>query len=302
MKSKVSLIKGSNRYSNIKKALEFLGPEIKKKIKSKKRILVKPNLVTAKPEKKAAVTHVDALAALLDFIIPLKSKKAKIIIGEDCASDDTIKAFNNFGYRALQKKYKIKLKDLSKDRVVPVKIYSKTLKKDLKQHIFKTFLDSDFIISVGPPKTHDSVIVTLSLKNIVIGALAEKYKTGKENFHQGPKALNLSIARLGQVIHPHLSVIDGFKSMQGNGPTNGEIVNMNLALVSLDFLAADGLMTRIMGFDPEDVGYLHYCKKLKLGSLDLSDFKIVGNAKWQDNVRKFKPHLTYFLQKRWKLS
>ncbi len=302
MKSKVSLIKGSDRYSNIKSALELLGPEIRKEIKSKKKILVKPNLVTAKPKKAAAVTHIDALAALLDFIIPLKNKGAKIIIGEDCASDDTVKAFNNFGYKSLAKKYKIQLCDLSQDRLVPVKIYSKTLKKDLKQHIFKTFLDSDFIISVGPPKTHDSVIVTLSLKNIVIAALAEKYKTGKENFHQGPKALNLSIARLAKVIHPHLSVIDGFKSMEGNGPTNGEIVNMNLALVSLDFLAADGLMARIMGFDPEGIGYLHYCKKLKLGSLDLSDIRIVGNTKWQDNIRKFKPHLTYFLQKRWKLN
>jgi len=202
----------------------------------------------------------------------------------------------------LQKKYKIELCDLSKDKVVPVKIYSKTLKKDLKQHVFKTFLDSDFIISVGPPKTHDSVIVTLSLKNIVIGGLAEKYKTGKENFHQGPKALNLSIARLAKVIHPDLSVIDGFVSMEGNGPTNGEIVNTKLALVSLDFLAADSLMTRIMGFDPEEIGYLHYCGKLNLGKMKLSDLKILGNTNWQKNIRKFKPHLTYFLQKRWKMD
>ena len=35
----------------------------------------------------------------------------------------------------------------------------------------KAVVESDFRISVGPPKTHDTVIVTLSLKNMVMGSL-----------------------------------------------------------------------------------------------------------------------------------
>lgn len=304
MKSKVSLIsliKGNNRYSNVKKALETLEPEIKKKIRGKKKILVKPNLVTAEPDRKKAVTHPDALRAVLDFIIPLKDQNAQIIIGEDCGAGNTKEAFKNFGYLDLEKEYHIELKDLSSDATLPVRIYSKRLKRDLKQNIFKTFLDSDFVISVGPPKTHNAVIVTLSLKNIVIAAIQEKYKMGKENFHQGPKALNLTMAILATKIFPHLSVLDAFEAMEGNGPSAGDIIKMNLALVSTDFLAADSIMTRMMGFNPKEIGYLYYCHRLGLGNMNLENIDIIGNTTLEDNIYQFKPHLTYFLQKRWKV-
>lgn len=302
MKSKVALIKGKNRYSNIKKALKILEPEVKNQLQDKEKILVKPNLVTSNPNRPAAVTDLDALRAVLDFIIPLKNKGAKVIVGEDCATEDTEVAFKNFGYSELENEYNIKLKDLSQDKVVAVKIYSKNLKRNLKQHIFKTFLDSDYIISVSPPKTHDAVIITLSLKNIVVGAIQEKYKTGEKNFHQGPKALNLSLALLAKVIYPHLSVIDGFEAMEGNGPSRGEVVKTNLALASSDFLAADSVMARIMGFDPENIGYLYYCHKKDLGNMDLNKIKIIGNTNIEKNKHHFKPHMTYLLQKRWRIK
>lgn len=301
MKSKVSLVKGNNRYDNIKGALEILKPEIENKIRGKKKILIKPNLVTANLEQAKAVTHPDAVRAVLNFILPLKDNDAQVILGEDCGAGDTGEAFQNFGYFKLSKEYGIPLKDLAQDKTVLVRIYSRELHRNLVQHIFKTFLESDFRISVGPPKTHDAVILTLSLKNIVIAAIQEKYKTGKENIHQGPKAMNLSLAKLAKYLYPHLSVIDAFEAMEGNGPSSGEIVPIKLALVSSDFLAADSMMTRIMGFKPEDIGYLHYCHKWRLGNMDLNNIEIVGNTRWEDNVYKFKPHLTYFLQKRWKI-
>lgn len=302
MKSRVSLIQGNNRYSNIKEALKLSKAEIKKKIQGKKKILVKPNLVTAEPDRPKAVTHPDALRAVLDFIIPLKNADAQIIIGEDCGAGDTQEAFKNFGYFNLEKEYNIELKDLSLEETIPVRIYSKRLKRDLKQHIFQTFLDSDFIISVGPPKTHNAVILTLSLKNVVIAAIQEKYKTGQENFHQGPKALNLTMAILATKIFPHLSVLDAFEAMEGNGPSAGDIIKMNLALVSTDFLAADSIMTRMMGFKPKDIGYLHYCQKLGLGNMELEDIEIVGNTTLEENIYHFKPHLTYLWQKRWRIK
>ncbi len=302
MKSVVSLVKGNNRYNNIKKALNILEPEIKSKIQGRKKILVKPNCVTIYADRHEAVTHIDALRAVLDFVFTIKDKEAQVIVGEDSGVGDTTEAFKNFGYLNLPREYDLKLKALDHDEAIAIKIYSKSLKRDLNQHIFKTFLDSDFRISVGPPKTHDAVILTLSLKNMVIGALEEKYKTGVRNFHQGPKALHLTIAYLAKIIPPHLSVIDGFHAMEGNGPSAGKMVPLHLALASCDFLAADSTMARIMGFNPQDIGYLYYCDKLKVGNMDLTQIKIKGNTTLKNNIYKFKPHLTYFLQKRWRIK
>lgn len=54
---------------------------------------------------------------------------------------------------------------------------------------------------------------------------------------------------------------------------------MELAFVGSDFLAVDWVAARIMGFDPEKIGYLHYCKEARLGS---ANPKIIGNVsmKW----------------------
>ncbi|MFA4881038.1 MAG: DUF362 domain-containing protein [Candidatus Doudnabacteria bacterium] len=302
MKSIVSLIKGNNRYDNIKRSLAILESEIKTKIQGKKKILVKPNCVAIRADRAEAVTHIDALRAVLDFIFAIKDKEARVIVGEDSGVGDTAEAFKNFGYLDLPRQYDLELRALDNDEGAAIKVYSKSLKRDLTQHIFRAFLDSDFRIAVGPPKTHDAVILTLSLKNMVIGALKEKYKTGSRNFHQGPKALHLTIAYLAKIIPPNLAVIDGFHAMEGNGPSAGNIVPLHLVLASCDFLAADSIMARIMGFNPKDIGYLYYCDKLKLGNMDLAQIKIKGNTSLKDNIHKFKPHLTYFLQKRWKIN
>jgi len=42
----------------------------------------------------------------------------------------------------------------------------------MKVHFSKAVVDSDYRISIGPPKTHDMVGVTLSLKNMAM-ALAQ---------------------------------------------------------------------------------------------------------------------------------
>ncbi len=56
-----------------------------------------------------------------------------------------------------------------------------------------------------------------------------------------------------------------------------------------------------MGFDPDEVGYLHYCKLGGLGTGDLNDIEIVGNATIKECRQPFKPHPTYQEQLQWRL-
>jgi uncharacterized protein (DUF362 family) len=341
-RSRVALIQGDSRYDNIARALAAIAPEID--LSGSQRVLIKPNfVVTHMP---LAATHVEAVRAVLDFV--RARYDGPITIGEGPSTQPAADGFRAYGYEPLAEEYDATLMDLNHDEPIPVKVYDWRL-QPLRLHLAQSVVESDFRISVGPPKTHDIVIVTLGLKNMIMGALISRFthrepsKNGdgpsigaaskalwrlipqwvrrlppaqwleframsylepsdKMKMHQGYPVINLNLALLAPRVVPHLAVIDGFEAMEGNGPTHGTPVLMHLALASTDALAADVVGTTVMGFDADEVGYLHYCKKMGLGAGDLDQIEIVGNTTLADCTWRFRPHDTYSHQRRWELS
>ena len=110
-----------------------------------------------------------------------------------------------------------------------------------------------------------------------------------------------NLCRLAWKVKPHLSVIDGFEAMEGDGPVGGIKVSWGIALASLDPLAADTVVSSLMGFPIEQVGYLHYCRLAGLGQGDLSEIDIVGED-LATCARHFRPHQTYDHQLKWQLA
>jgi uncharacterized protein (DUF362 family) len=346
-RSRVALVRGDSRYHNISQALELLAVGVDKGLaqvlSGKKRVLIKPNfVVTHRP---LAATHVDAMQAVLDFV--RAHYDGPITIAEGPSVQPAAEAFQCYGYEALATVYDASLLDLNLDEPFPVEVYDRRL-RPLRLHVARSVIDSDFRISVGPPKTHDVVMVTLSLKNMIMGALISRHThaypamngdgpllgavkrmlwrsiplwarrlppiewlqframstlepSDKMKMHQSYPVINLNLALLAPLVVPHLAVIDGFEAMEGNGPSNGTPVPLRLALASADALAADTVGTALMGFNVDQVGYLHYCKEMNLGTGDLERLDIVGNAELADCVRPFRPHHAIDRQRRWKL-
>jgi uncharacterized protein (DUF362 family) len=96
-----------------------------------------------------------------------------------------------------------------------------------------------------------------------------------------------------------LSVIDGFEAMEGDGPSEGDPVPWRVALVSVDWLAADVTTARLMGFDLEEVGYLYYCAQAGYGTTDPAAIRVLGNIDLDQAARRFKRHASTHLQRRW---
>lgn len=287
-KAKVSLCKSPNSYDGVLAVLNLLEKDILKKLKGKKKIVIKPNMVSVKHS--LAATSPEALKAVLDFLAPKTS--AQIIIAEGSATEDTHKGFKKLGYLEHLKNHKIKFIDLNKDKVGKTINITNIQGKPLKVGIAKTVIDADFIISVTKPKTHDTGVVTLSLKNLLVGSILEKYK-----IHQG-KRFHWNLLELAKVIKPSLSIIDGTISMEGEGPAYGEPKNTNFAVSGLDPIAVDCFVTSLMGFDLAHVGYLSLCKEEKLGVGDLSKIGVLGENP-KDFQFKFKPHPTFKKQICW---
>lgn len=289
--TKVSLIKGEDRYQNISSALKEIEKETASALESKKNIVLKPNFVSTGNQ--LAATHVDTVRAILDFVTSLTDEE--ITIAESPAVGSARQGYKNFDYLSLPEEYPVTLKDLGEGGYEKTTIFDRNLEPTIEVGVSKILLDADFIISPAMLKTHDSVIVTLSLKNILVGSLDHKSKV-----HQGPRAINRSLAKLAEMLSPDLSVIDGFLGMEGNGPVHGSPIKMQVALAGLDFLSVDTLGSTLMGFNPEDVGYLHFCRENRLGVGDLSKIEIVGNTEVSAVKKNFKPHSSYKSQLNWR--
>ena len=293
----VSISRDENRYKTVYKTLELISEDIKKSIKGKKKILIKPNFVSDHVQ--LAATHVDCVRAIIDFILPFTSRK--IVVAEGSAHD-TFTGYRNFGYLKLKDDYGIELVDLNEDEYEEVEIFSRKVLGGFGTttvEVAKTVLESDYRISPAMLKTHDMVIATLSMKNMVMGSVIDK-----TDMHQGYEAINLNIYKVAKLIPIHLAVIDGWEGMEGIGPVLGTSVDTRIAIASTDYVAADSIGASAMSIDPREIGYLSYATGKygfeKLGEGELKKIETAG-LKLEEVRRIFKLHYGYEEQRKWKV-
>lgn len=305
----VALVKGDDRYTNIWRALDLISDQVD--LAGVRRVLVKPNMVSCSYQ--LAATHVDAVRATLAFV---RERYAGPIIVAEGTGLPAREGFECFGFPSLEEEFGVELADLNSGEWSPATVYDGKL-RPLPVRLARDVVDSDFRISVSPPKTHDSMIVTLSLKNMVMGSLFHEVPAGskglargwlREFYHRVPSWMkynrimdavkqtyvrrasrsdrvamhdaldthHLNMFLLAPSVYPHLTVLDGFLAMEGDGPGGGDPVDWRLAIASPDFLAADTLCAGLMGFDLHDIGYLYYCHRAGLGVADVAAMDIRG--------------------------
>jgi uncharacterized protein (DUF362 family) len=306
----VSLVKGDNRRKNVLDALLAIDREVKPAMTRKKYVLLKVNNVNT--GKQLAATHVDAIRGILDYVAP--RFKGPVVIAES-SSGDTLEGFDNYKYAQVIPEYKrlnIKLVDLNREQKYEVFTIVDTNIRPTAVRLAKQLQDPDaFIISAAMLKTHDSVVATGSVKNMVMGSPihnppTEKRWSDKGLMHAGtigkfnPHAMNYNLAIVAKHLRPSwgVAVVDGFEGMEGNGPVNGTPISVQVAFASPDFLAADRVAVEIMGIPSYAVGYMQYAAELGVGQYDLSKIDIRGEK--PEAVKKtFKLHQSANDQLQW---
>jgi uncharacterized protein (DUF362 family) len=297
MPPSVALTTGSSRADLAFRALLPYSRQIRTAI-GKKRVVIKPNNVSI--DIQLASTHAETLEGILEFLKSI-GKLQNAVIAESAANGPTLDGFSNFGYNRLAEKYKVALIDLDQQPFDTIHVFDE---KDFRPHPVRMshmLLDPDsFIISAARMKTHDRVVATLSLKNIVFGApikdLGFTYGANRKQGSRidkpivhgsGFRGINFNLYSLARQLHPHLSVIDGFEGMEGQGPNSGTPVDHRVCVASTDWLAADRVGIELMGIDFAKVGYLNFCADAGLGVVDLSKIEVIGE-KIADHIKPYK--------------
>lgn len=278
--SKVALVHGEDRRRNIHDALLAIDDQIRPRLRNRKYVVIKPNNVSTTNQ--LAATHVDAMHGILDYLEP--RFRGPVVIAESSAGD-TLDAFDHFHYNRLAGEHrKLTLIDLNREgqyetiplldadlHITPVRLAARVLDP------------SAFVICSAMLKTHNTVVATLSVKNMVLGsplhsAPGDLPWNDKRKYHVGLRQTHYNMLVTAQKLAPNwgLAVIDGFEGMEGNGPGNGTPVASRVAIASTDFIAADRVGLEVMGINPDWVGYLNYCAQAGLGQFDLAKIQVTG--------------------------
>lgn len=304
-RSTVSLAGGNSRRENICQSLVAIEDQILPVLKSKKCVVIKPNIVNTANQ--LASTHVDALQGILDFLAP--RFKGPVVIAESSAGFTT-EGYDHFRYQQVISEHKplpISLVDLNEEgkyqthtildgdlHPVPVRLAARLLDPEA------------YVICSAMLKTHNTVMATLSIKNMALGAPLHSARkdsprwNDKRLYHGGVRQTHVDIMLTAQRMQPFwgAAVIDGYEGMEGDGPNDGTPVPSRLAIASTDYVAADRVGIEAMGLNPAYVGYLGFCAQSGLGQDDLSKIDIRG-TKLAEVTKKYRLHTDIERELKW---
>ncbi len=305
-RSTVSLIAGDDRRKNIYNALLAIDDRIRPALKRKKYVLIKPNCVAVNFQ--LGSTHADALRGILDYLAP--RFKGPIVIAES-SRDETWDAYENFHYNRVVSEYrsqKVQLVDLNEEeRFETFELIDRDVHMT-QVRLAARLLDPDaFVLGSAILKSHDAVVATLSVKNIVMAAplhnsrkSAEKWHD-KRKYHAGYRQMHMNLMLTAKLLRPFwgATVIDGCEGMEGNGPLAGTPVASRIAIASTDLVAADRVGVEVMGINPEWPGYLNYCGRAGLGCYDLAKIELRGGVAPAAVRRTYQLHKAIEKQLEW---
>ena len=294
-KSRVGLAQTGDRKENVRQSLELVKENLIPKLAD--QVLLKPNFLSSTNQ--LASTHPDAIRGVIDFLLSTDIPPKEILIAEGANEAFSGEAYDNFGYTKLLEEYDvpIHLIDLHQENSWQKEVIYLADWQTYQVRMPKIVLDCPCTISVAVAKTHDVDVVTLALKNMIMGTL---HKDDRVKMHGYPshgerkrpreaQILNMNLTRISHHLSPHIGVIDGTIGLQGDGPGGTDTVDLDIAVSGADVFAADAVVTKAMGFDPWDIGLFQYATDIGLGIADLERIEVVGKP-IDDVAISFKPH------------
>lgn len=268
------------------------------------KIMLKPNLVFDDPNSTTKPVVVKTLAQLM------KNAGKEVCIGEGSAAAAGIntdangvyftrnpelldkmqqQVFDKLGYTDLAKELGIPLINLHTGEMVEVEVPDAHYFKKLTIH--RSLRDIDMLCSVPMMKTHALATVTLGLKNVIGLYPGSAYCSVRSCVHSeaemaGSTGVAFEILDMVKANKLGLTVIDGSMAMEGEGPSDGQLVKMDLIIAGTNALAADMVAAAIMGIEPQEVPTFAIAHQSGMKPASLDEIEIRGE-KIPDVGRKF---------------
>jgi len=243
-------------------------------LRGKQKIYVKPNM-----SHPAYVPGVVTCPKMLSEVVGLlRDSNGEVVVGESNGFNYPCNtAFEKTGIEAAVKQAGGSVINLSEDKVVKVKFpASSTPLKEL--FLPKTVLDADAVVDLALMKTHEFTMFSGAIKNL-FGCVPSNRRIYLHPY------LPEVFYRLYTIIKPQLTIMDARVGIEGNGPTKGRPVKMNLILTSNDALAIDITAAKIMQLNWRQSSLNYVAKKTGLQEDEIN----VQGLQVKEVTRRFEP-------------
>jgi len=278
-KSKVSIVrcvdyKQPQVEAAVTESVELIGG-IEKFIKPNARVLLKPNLLSARSPEEGVNTHPEIVRAVATLV---KQVTPHILVGDSPGG---------WGLRSIGKVYEKSgmekvcaeegLKLARFDKVVSIEGFP----------ITAVINEVDAIISISKMKSHASNILTGAVKN-TFGMVVGLHKAQCHLKAPMPDELAVTLVKVFDIARPVLSIMDGVVGMEGEGPAAGSLRNFGLILASRDAVSLDAVFSELVGMDPMSVPTTREAAERNKGIADLKRIDIAGENIEDVKIKHFK--------------
>ncbi len=284
MSAKVSIIKcldynPQEVFTAVHDALELIGG-IKSFVKTGQKVLLKPNMLSAKDPKRGITTHPLILEAMIREV---RKAGGEIWIGDSPsgALKGVRRCWVNTGFLEVAEKMRAKLINFETGGT-----YIKIIEGE-EFHFAESVIKADVVINLPKFKTHGFTLYTGCIKNM-FGTLPGLQKAFVHKRYPHPESFSKKLVDIYEAVIPSLHLMDGILGMEGEGPATGHKRKTGLILASADGVALDTVATHIMGFDEEEVDTVRIAGERNLGIHHLEKIKIMGSGIEEVKINDFK--------------
>ncbi len=253
----------------VEKGLSLLGG-VESIIGKDEKVLLKPNLLGKALPQKAITTHFSVFSAVCKV---LKEKGyAHVSYGDSPGSPTTTpeKAAEACGIAAEARKWGVPAGEFNSGSVVhfPEGAACKSF------YLCKAVQETDALVNICKMKTHALERITGAVKNMYGCITGVNKATGHAHFPSSETFADM-LADLNRCVKPRLHIMDGVVAMEGNGPSSGTPVAMNVLLFSLDPVALDSVFAGLIHLDPHQVPTCESSERAGLGTMDYEKIAIL---------------------------
>ena len=260
----------------VRQAVDSLGG-LEQFIRPRSKVLVKPNILMAKPPEAGITTHPEVLRAVIRM---LKGLGCFVYVG------DSPSVWGKY-IENLDEVYGVSgIKQVCADEGV---MLISLEKRRMRKHFpLASFLDQcDHLINLPKFKTHELMLMTGAIKNL-FGLVSGTFKTELHKRNFDPEEFAGALVEIYSQAKPSLNIVDGILAMEGDGPaTSGQLRDLNLIIAGSDAVAVDSVMADIMGIKPQDCFTTREAYRRGLGQADLGAIDIVGEGYRDLKIKPF---------------
>lgn len=264
--------------SAVRKSIELLGG-MQMFVRPGERVLIKPNLLKARPPEAAVTTHPEIVRAVIRLV---REAGGEAMVGDSPGMGEFRKVCEKTGILDVAHEEGASLVEL--DDAVPVKSSGRFHHFEISRHAY----EADAIINLPKLKTHGMTTLTGAVKNL-FGCVPGKRKV-QWHFNAGVNHEHFMtmLVELCALLKPRLTIMDAVVGMEGNGPGSGEPREIGVIMAGRDAVSVDAVSAQLVGVTPEKLPLIRAAAAADFGETRLDRINVLGAPSSDAAIRGFR--------------